>query len=157
MNTSASTRSGRRSAIFRTAASPLPTAITSIPWSFRARPTIFWMLLLSSATKILATERPPGDAATVPHTIAQLYWSIRGKTRQREVEACVSEGEYRVSKGLPESHEGRSTPAARKPLRQCRGKRKRGGKPASPRLRTSQNSPALPGNDFPQALLFLAT
>src|SRR6266849_9495934 len=67
MNTSASTRSGRTSEILRTAASPLPTAITSIPWSFRTRPTIFWMLLLSSATKILATERPP-EKLRPPHT-----------------------------------------------------------------------------------------
>src|SRR6266849_5757171 len=67
MNTSASTRSGRTSEILRTAASPLPTAITSIPWSFRTRPTIFWMLLLSSATKILATDRPP-EIRLPPHT-----------------------------------------------------------------------------------------
>jgi hypothetical protein len=40
-------------------------------------------LLLSSATKILATERPPGDTTTTPHTIAQLYWSIRSNMRQR--------------------------------------------------------------------------
>src|SRR5215475_1942921 len=56
MNTSAKTRSGRTSEILRTAASPLPTATTSMPWSFRARPTIFWILLLSSATRILATN-----------------------------------------------------------------------------------------------------
>src|SRR6266446_10251893 len=96
MNTSASTRSGRRSEIFLTAASPLPTATTSMPWSFRARLTIFWMLLLSSATKILATERSSEDTATAPHTTAQLYWSIRSNTRQRQPEACVSEGEYRL-------------------------------------------------------------
>src|SRR5712692_4507903 len=96
MKTSASTRSGRTSQIFRTAASPLPTATTSMPWSFRARPTIFWMLLLSSATKILATERPPGDTATAPHTTAQSYWSIRPNTRQRYPEGGVSEGEYHV-------------------------------------------------------------
>src|SRR6266436_2038003 len=95
MNTSASTRSGRRSEIFLTAASPLPTATTSMPWSFRARLTIFWMLLLSSATKILATERSSGDTAAAPHATAQLYWSIRSKTRQRSLEACVAEGEYR--------------------------------------------------------------
>src|SRR5882762_11041083 len=59
------------------------------------------MLLLSSATKILATERPPGDTATAPHTIAQLYWSIGSHMRQRELEACVSEGEYRPSVRMP--------------------------------------------------------
>src|SRR5580704_9943408 len=55
------------------------------------------MLLLSSATKILATERPPVDTATAPHTTAQLYWSIRSHMRQRELESCVSEVEYRAS------------------------------------------------------------
>src|SRR5258708_38500909 len=59
------------------------------------------MLLLSSATKILATERPPGDTATAPHTIAQLYWSIGSHMRQRELEACVSEGEYRAAVRMP--------------------------------------------------------
>src|SRR5260221_8093108 len=54
------------------------------------------MLLLSSATKILATERPPRDTATAPHTTSQLYWSIGSHMRQRELEACVSEGEYRA-------------------------------------------------------------
>src|SRR5689334_14663000 len=37
------------------------------------------------------------DTATAPHTTAQLYWSIRSNTRQRQPEACVSEGEYRIS------------------------------------------------------------
>src|SRR6202022_1470581 len=76
MNTSASTRSGRISEILRTAASPLPTATTSMPWSFSARPTIFWILLLSAATRILATERPPGrntrmlcDTVVRPHFV----------------------------------------------------------------------------------------
>src|SRR6266478_1137562 len=36
------------------------------------------------------------ETATAPHTTAQLYWSIRSNTRQRQPEACVSEGEYRL-------------------------------------------------------------
>src|ERR1700758_2631155 len=99
MNTSASTKSGFTSEILRTAASPLPTATTSIPWSFSARPTIFWILLLSSATKILATERSSGDTSTAPHTSAPDNWSIRPSTRQREVRTYVSEGEYLVFAG----------------------------------------------------------
>src|SRR5258706_15529450 len=38
-----------------------------------------------------------GDTTTAPHTTSQLYWSIRPNTRQRELDACVSEGEYRAS------------------------------------------------------------
>src|SRR5437660_573614 len=60
------------------------------------------MLLLSSATKILATERPPRDTATAPHTTSQLYWSIGSHMRQRELEACVSEGEYRAPRQSPQ-------------------------------------------------------
>src|SRR5947209_14313104 len=56
MKMSARTRSGERSGSLRIAASPLPTETTSIPWSFSASVTIFWMLLLSSATRTLATK-----------------------------------------------------------------------------------------------------
>src|SRR5258708_22377752 len=95
------------------------------------------MLLLSSATKILATERPPGDTATAPHTIAQLYWSIGSHMRQREPEACVSEGEYRASVRMP-----------------C-NQRKSERLPAF----SSQSEvfpSTLPGHYFPQPLLLLA-
>src|SRR5713226_4748695 len=56
MKISARITSGSTSGSLRIAASPLPTATTSIPRSFIARVTIFWMLLLSSATKIVATR-----------------------------------------------------------------------------------------------------
>jgi hypothetical protein len=55
------------------------------------------MLLLSSATRILATELPPLH----PHTMARPpgleaasldYWSIGDRTRQRKVPVRVSEG-----------------------------------------------------------------
>src|SRR5580698_4187159 len=58
MNTSARIRSGFTSGSRRTATSPFPTATTSIWCSARARVTIFWMLLLSSATKIFGTMHP---------------------------------------------------------------------------------------------------
>src|SRR5882762_7880897 len=60
------------------------------------------MLLLSSATKILATERPPRDTATAPHTTSQLYWNIGSHMRQREPLARVSEGEYHASMRRPQ-------------------------------------------------------
>src|SRR5215469_5675444 len=59
MKISASTRSGFTSPSLRTAASPLFTATTSTPRSARASATVFWTLLLSSATRIFATGRPP--------------------------------------------------------------------------------------------------
>src|SRR5580704_16377467 len=58
MKTSASIRSGFASARRRTAASPLPTATTSMPRSSNANTTIFWMLVLSSAIIILGTGIP---------------------------------------------------------------------------------------------------
>src|SRR5580704_8873991 len=128
MKTSANTRSGRISEALRTAASPLPTATTSMPWSFSARPTIFWILLLSSATRILATERPPGrntrilcDTVVRPHfvrpagrlpqprhpashlEVTQDYWSILPSGRQRQPVVDVSE----VNTGLSSRTRGR--------------------------------------------------
>src|SRR5215467_5933475 len=101
INTSAKTKSGFTSEILRTAASPLPTATTSMPSSFRASPTIFWMLLLSSATRIFATEGPPRTQETLlrvawpTHTVPLWYWSTRKTTRQRHQVACVSEVDMR--------------------------------------------------------------
>src|ERR1700678_1752002 len=58
MNTSAKIRSGLTSGSRRTATSPFPTATTSIWCSASASVTIFWILLLSSATRIFGTIHP---------------------------------------------------------------------------------------------------
>jgi CheY-like chemotaxis protein len=60
-----------KSASLRTAASPLLTATTSTPSSARARMTVFWTLLLSSATRIFATCRPPDYRGHKPYRIVQ--------------------------------------------------------------------------------------
>src|SRR6266852_5900073 len=58
------------------------------------------MLLLSSATRILATERPPAilhlctprlPLRGTTKSLSSLYWSIRCGTRQSERVGCVSE------------------------------------------------------------------
>jgi hypothetical protein len=105
------------------------------------------MLLLSSATKILGTERPPGDAATVPHTIAQLYWSIRSKTRQREVEACVSEGEYRIFNSHVRANKQKGGPWPACPHLIDKGKGEKGHnpscrKPSEVEARQARQNPA---------------
>src|ERR1700719_1989477 len=84
MKTSARTKSGFASGMRRTAASPLPTATTSTPRSSNANKTIFWMLVLSSATRILGTcttSRRTCTATRRPFSI--LYCSTPHKGRQR--------------------------------------------------------------------------
>src|SRR2546425_10654342 len=54
------------------------------------------MLLLSSATRIFATEGPPGTwtprpAPVCPHTVPPSYWSTANTVRQRRRVSCVSE------------------------------------------------------------------
>src|SRR5882724_505409 len=54
------------------------------------------MLLLSSATRIFATEGPPGTwtprpAPVSPHTVPPSYWSTANKVRQRPRISRVSE------------------------------------------------------------------
>src|SRR3989440_10131710 len=54
------------------------------------------MLLLSSATRIFATEGPPGTwtprpAPVSPHTVPPSYWSTANKVRQRRQISRVSE------------------------------------------------------------------
>src|SRR5216684_5961144 len=110
------------------------------------------MLLLSSATRILATERPPTNlCAPLPHLArghtewpAHNYWSIRWTGRQSQQGARVSEVNtiVLVSPGpnwRQNAHGVRPLPAAPRGV--------------SPDLRPALNSP---GNDFSQAFLFLA-
>src|ERR1700741_3763776 len=54
------------------------------------------MLLLSSATRILATERPPGSTG-YRHNQLKLYWSTRTCRRQSPRNRCVSEVEMAAS------------------------------------------------------------
>src|ERR1700719_1153061 len=137
MNTSASTRSGRKSEILRTAASPFPTAITSIPWSFRARPTIFCMLLLSSATKILATERSSGRYRYRPHTTANRIGAF-GPMRVNAYRKTVCRKVYTLFPNAQRTKKQKGEPQAR--------------------LFAFETGvfPKLPGKDFFQPLLFLA-
>src|SRR5580704_14013628 len=101
MKTSASTRSGFTSAKRRTAASPLPTATTSTPRSSSASVTIFWILELSSATKILGTgfpwRRPGHRHAHAFHYVLQhpkTQASTNSKYRSATVVSRVLRGSY---------------------------------------------------------------
>src|SRR2546426_2066783 len=96
MKMSARTRSGERSGSLRIAASPLPTETTSIPWSFSASVTIFWMLLLSSATRTLATKpstphRPRTLRTPQAVTLRNLIPNTLQRVSQHEPDDVVSE------------------------------------------------------------------
>src|SRR5215471_16985904 len=96
------------------------------------------MLLLSSATRILATELPPRAPTQMhgcAHTAAlQRNWSIGGRGRQRKVPQGVSEGEHGHWYGF--------LPLVKwKNLCRARGRRQRF---------------PLPGNDLLQSLFLLA-
>src|SRR5215475_14430749 len=99
------------------------------------------MLLLSSATRILATELPP-RAPTQTHRCAHLAtlqrnWSIGGWGRQRKVTDLVSEGNTPDSTG--EFYRGRAV------------NKRPGTTAAAPR-----RYHALPGDDLLQSLFLLA-
>src|SRR5215472_2302815 len=154
MNTSASTRSGRTSAILRTAASPFPTATTSMPCSFRARPTIFWMLLLSSATRIFGTKRPPPILhpckplrlhCSTKGFRSSFYWSIRGRARQSPWGRIVSQNNT--------AHLYTATPA-----RPCENSKSCGllGRTCRNSKPVPLGKRGLPRHDFLQSLFFLA-
>src|ERR1700676_698977 len=110
------------------------------------------MLLLSSATRILATERPPtilylrGPHLARGHTKwpIPMYWSIRLTARQCQRGKCVSEVNTMFFGASPAT----------------RGVKTQGARPLSAAplwfLLTFALPSNSPGNEFFQAFLFLA-